>query len=147
MSIWDRLLQLSVAGAFSGTWLSLATALGGLLALSFLRRLVSADERQRGATKVFLVIGLVLGLMRLALVTAGVGHAALARVIGAATTFFVAMGSVGTILIFVFDVLPARADIRLPSILRDLIQLLAFAVITLGVLSASGVHDLSLVTG
>src|SRR5262245_22718378 len=147
MTIWDRLVQLSVSGPFTDTWLSLATALGGLVALAVLRRLLPAEERRRGAaTKSFLTIGLLLGLMRLALVAAGAGGSAAGRAVGALTTFFVAMGSVGCLLIFAFDILPARAEIRMPSILRDLIQLIAFAVIIFGVLSQSGVHVLSLVT-
>ncbi len=147
LTVWERLLRLSVAGPFSGTWLSLGTALGSLVASAALRRLLPREERTRGGvTTAFLALGLLLGLIRLTLVAAGAGNSAAGRAISLLTTFFVAMGAIGVLLMFAFEVVPSRARMRFPSIVRDLLQLVAFAVILFGVLSQSGVHVLSLIT-
>ena len=150
MSVWHRLLALTAASPFTGTWMSLATAAGGLLAFGLFRKLIPADERQQGsgsATPVLLVIGLVLGLFRLLLVTLGAHESTTGKVISVLTTFFVALGAVNTVVIFVFDVLPVRSRLNLPVILRDLLQMLAFVIIVFGSLSQSGVANfISLIT-
>ena len=72
MSVWERLLHLTDASPFTGTWMSLATTLGALLAVLVMRRWAHADERQQGgATTVLLGVGLVLGVVRLLFVFSG----------------------------------------------------------------------------
>jgi small-conductance mechanosensitive channel/CRP-like cAMP-binding protein len=142
MSVWQRLLQLTAASPFTGTWMSLATTLGALLAVLVLRRLVPRPDRQAGsATVVLLSAGLVLGLSRLVFVAAGAGLSTPGRVVTVLTTFFVALGVVNTVVLVLFEVLPARTRIHPPVILRDLIQMLAFVVIVFGSLSQSGLAN------
>jgi small-conductance mechanosensitive channel/CRP-like cAMP-binding protein len=142
MSVWDRLLHLTDASPFTGTWMSLGTTLGALLALLALRRLVHFDERQQGsATVVLLAAGLLLGLFRLLFVATGAHLSTAGRVLEVLTTFFVALGAVNTAILFVFELLPARTNLRLPTILRDLVQMLSFVVILFGSLSQSGLAN------
>jgi small-conductance mechanosensitive channel/CRP-like cAMP-binding protein len=148
MSVWHRLLQLTSASPFTGTWMSLGTAAGALLAFFLFRRVLPADDRQQSsATPVLLGIGLLLGLFRLVLVALGAHESTTGKVVSVLTTFFVALGAVNTVVMFVFEVLPVRSRMRLPVILRDLVQMLAFVVIVFGSLSQSGVTNfVSLIT-
>jgi small-conductance mechanosensitive channel/CRP-like cAMP-binding protein len=142
MSAWQRLLDLTAASPFTGTWMSLATTLGALFGVLLLRRLVPLPDRQTGtATAVLLSVGLVLGLCRLVFVATGADLSTVGRVVSVLTTFFVALGAVNTAVLFVFEVVPARTKLRLPTILRDLVQLLAFVVIVFGSLSQSGLAN------
>jgi small-conductance mechanosensitive channel/CRP-like cAMP-binding protein len=136
MSTWDRLLQLTASSPFTGTWMSLATAAGAVLAVLGARRLIPPDDRAHGgATLVLLLIGLLLGCFRLLLLALGVSNSAPGQVIGLLTTFCVATGAVNAAIMFVFEVVPARSRLRLPTILRDLIQMLSLVVIVYGSLS------------
>jgi small-conductance mechanosensitive channel/CRP-like cAMP-binding protein len=140
MSAWDRLLELTASSPFTGSWMSLATAAGGLVAVAIARRLIPRDDRPHGgATVVLLSIGLMLGAVRLLLVAVGAQASTPARVIGVLTTFCVAMGAINATLLFVFDVVPARTRMRLPAILRDLVQMLAVVVVLFGSLSNNGI--------
>jgi len=58
----------------------------------------------------------------------------------------VAMGVIGTAVMGVFEILPRRANIRFPLLLRDLVLVLGFVVVIAGVLGQSGVDVASLVT-
>jgi small-conductance mechanosensitive channel/CRP-like cAMP-binding protein len=107
-----------------------------------LRRLVPLPDRQTGtATVVLLSVGLVLGLCRLVFVATGADLSTAGRVVSVLTTFFVALGAVNTAILFVFEVVPARTKLRLPTILRDLVQMVAFVVILFGSLSQSGLAN------
>jgi small-conductance mechanosensitive channel/CRP-like cAMP-binding protein len=142
MSAWQRLLDLTAASPFTGTWMSLGTTLGALFVVLLLRRLVPLPDRQAGtATVVLLSVGLVLGLCRLAFVATGADFSTAGRVISVLTTFFVALGAVNTAVLFVFEVVPAKTKLRLPTILRDLVQMVAFVVILFGSLSQSGLAN------
>src|SRR5438093_10292793 len=142
MSVWERLLHLTDASPFTGTWMSLGTTVGAVLAVLALRRLLPQDDRQRGLSTLVLLSGaLLLGLVRLAFVATGAGMSTAGRVVTVLTTFFVALGAVNTAVLFVFEVIPARTRVRLPVILRDLVQMLAFVVILFGSLSQSGLAN------
>jgi len=142
MSVWQRLLDLTAASPFTGTWMGLGTTLGALCAVILLRRLVPLPDRQTGtATVVLLSVGLVLGLCRLVFVATGADLSTAGRVVSVLTTFFVALGAVNTAAMFVFEVVPARTGLRLPTILRDLVQMVAFVVILFGSLSQSGLAN------
>jgi small-conductance mechanosensitive channel/CRP-like cAMP-binding protein len=141
MSIWARLLEMVAGSPLTGTWMSPATALLALLALVGTRRLLRQEDRHHGRTLlVFLVIGLVLGLLRLGLFALGAHRTTAAVIIGILTTFFVTMGVVGTAIIFFLVFLPARLRLRVPSILRDSIQAGAFVLIAFAALSQSGIN-------
>src|SRR4051812_16591678 len=148
MSAWGRPLHLTDASPFTGTWMSLATAASALLGVVVLRRLMPGDDRQRGsATAIVLSIGVLLGIFRLLLVLTGAHMSTAGRVVEVLTTFFIALGAVNTAILFVFEVVPARSRLRLPTILRDLIQMLSFVVILFGSLSQSGLANfVSLIT-
>jgi small-conductance mechanosensitive channel/CRP-like cAMP-binding protein len=142
MSVWQRLLDLTAASPFTGTWMSLATTLGALFAVLLLRRLVPLPDRQTGtATVVLLSVGLVLGLCRLVFVATGADMSTAGRVVSVMTTLFVALGAVNTAILFMFEVVPAKTRLRLPTILRDLVQMVAFIVILFGSLSQSGLAN------
>ena len=147
MNLWQRLLDLTKAGPFTGPGMSLLTALGTLAVLIFLRRRLPRENRDHGSVlQIFLIMGASLALLRLGLLAAGGGHLAFGRVMAALSTFFVAMGAVGTLVMAMFEILPARANVRFPLLLRDLILVLAFVVVLFGVLGQSGVDVASMVT-
>lgn len=148
MSAWERLMQLTSASPFTGTWMSLATTLGAMLALFVVRRLVPPEDRHRGSTTLLLLsVGLLLGLCRLVFVATGGTMSTTGRLVGVLTTFFVSLGAVNTAVLFLFEVIPARTRLRLPVILRDLVQMVAFVVILFGSLSQSGLANfVSLIT-
>src|SRR5436190_15167428 len=109
MSVWQRLLELTAASPFTGTWMSLGTTLGALFAVLLLRRLVPLPDRQTGtATVVLLSVGLVLGLSRLVFVASGADMSTAGRVVSVMTTLFVALGAVNTAILFMFEVVPAK---------------------------------------
>lgn len=148
MSAWERLLQLTGASPFTGTWMSLGTALGALVAVLAFRRLLPRDDRGHGSTTaVLLAVGLMLGCVRLLFAATGAHVSTTGRVVNVMTTFFVALGAMNAAVMFVFDVVPARTRVRLPIILRELVQTLAFVAILFGSLSQTGLHSLaSLIT-
>jgi small-conductance mechanosensitive channel/CRP-like cAMP-binding protein len=130
-----------------GAGLSLATAAVALVLLVVLRRMLPREDRHHGGVlQVFLLLGGVLALFRLAVVVVGAGQAPFGRVVTMLATFFVAMGVVGTAVMGVFEILPTRARIRFPVLLRDLILVLTFVVVLFGALGHSGVDVASLVT-
>lgn len=142
MSAWQRLLQFTAASPFTGTWMSLGTTLGALLAVLLLRRLIPRPERQTGfATMVVLLVALLLCLSRLVFVVTGADQSTSGKVVGVLTTFFVALGVVNTGILFLFEVVPARTRLRPPIIVRDLVQMLSFVVILFGSLSQSGLAN------
>ena len=68
MNRWQRLLDLTKAGPFTGPGMSLLTALGTLVVLIFLRRRLPRENRDHGSVlQIFLVIGASLALLRLGL--------------------------------------------------------------------------------
>jgi small-conductance mechanosensitive channel/CRP-like cAMP-binding protein len=147
MNLGQRLVALTAASPFTGAGMSLVTALGALVVLIFLRRLLPAENRDHGGVlKIFLAIGALLAFLRLALLTLGVEPAATGRMLTMLSTFFVAMGVIGTAVLGVFEILPSRANIRFPLLLRDLVLVLGFVVVIAGVLGQSGVDVASLVT-
>lgn len=147
MNLEQRMVDLTAASPFTGAGMSLVTALVALAVLMFLRRLLPRESRDHGSVlKTFLAVGALLALLRLVLVTVGVGHLAVGRAPAMLSTFFVAMGVMGTAVLGIFEILPARVDIRFPLLLRDLILVLGFVVVLFGVLGQSGVDVASLVT-
>jgi small-conductance mechanosensitive channel/CRP-like cAMP-binding protein len=148
MSAWERLLELTASSPFTGTWMSLGTALGALIAVLVLRRLLPRDDRGHGSTTaVLLSVGLLLGLVRLFFAVTGAHASTIGKVVNVLTTFFVSLGAVNALVLFVFEVVPARTQLRLPIILREVIQMLAFVVVVFGSISQTGLHDIaSLIT-
>jgi small-conductance mechanosensitive channel/CRP-like cAMP-binding protein len=128
--------------------MSLGTALVALVGVMALRRALPPDDRQQGvATAMLLSLAILLGTFRLLIATVGASFSTTGRVVTVLTTFFVALGAVNAVILLVFEVIPARTKLRLPVILRDLVQMLAFVVILFGSLSQSGLANfISLVT-
>jgi small-conductance mechanosensitive channel/CRP-like cAMP-binding protein len=147
MNLEQHMVELTAASPFTGAGMSLVTALVALAILVLLRRMLPRESRDHGGVlKIFLAVGALLALARLALVTVGVGHLAVGRVPAMLSTFFVAMGVIGTAVMAMFEILPARVNVRFPLLLRDLILVLGFVVVLVGVLGQSGVDVASLVT-
>jgi small-conductance mechanosensitive channel/CRP-like cAMP-binding protein len=147
MSIWERLLHLTAASPFTGSWMSLGTALIAGTGLVLARRLLPRDDRHHGrGLLALLVISLLMGLLRTGLVAAGAAETIGAHLLAFVTTFCVATGAVGTVLMLALEVLPVRARIRVPTIFRDLVRAAVFVLIAFGVLSQSGVNVTSLIT-
>lgn len=141
MHDWKSVGQL--VGAFGGNWMRLGTAIIGLALVSLLRRLLPPEQRQRSApTAVLLSIGLLLGLFGLLLASSGTQTSTTGKVVGLLATFFVALGAVNLIILLVFEVVPRHSRIRLPTILRDIIQMVSLVVILFGALSTSGAANL-----
>jgi small-conductance mechanosensitive channel/CRP-like cAMP-binding protein len=127
--------------------MSPATALVALAVLVVARRLLPDEQRHQGRSLfVFLLVGLLLGVLRLGVVALGAGDTTAGVLLGMVTTFCVAMGAVGTAILVTLVVVPGRARLRVPSILRDITQAAAFVLIAFGVLSQSGVNVASLIT-
>jgi len=147
MNFGQRLVELTEASPFTGAGMSLVTALVALIVLVFLRRMLPPENRDHGGVlKIFLAVGALLAFVRLGLLTVGVGLLAMGRLLTMLSTFFVAMGVIGTAVMGVFEILPRRANIRFPLLLRDLVLVLGFVVVMAGVLGQSGVDVASLVT-
>jgi len=147
MNLGQRLVDLTEAGPFTGAGMSLITALVALVILVFLRRMLPPENHDHGGVlKIFLAVGALLAFTRLGLLTVGVGRLAMGRLLTMLSTFFVAMGVIGTAVMGVFEILPRRANIRFPLLLRDLVLVLGFVVVIAGVLGQSGVDVASLVT-
>jgi small-conductance mechanosensitive channel/CRP-like cAMP-binding protein len=147
MTIEQRLVGLTQSSAFTGPGMSLFTALAALVILVLLRRLLPRENRDHGSVlKIFLAVGALLALTRLSLLAVGAGALAVGRLLTMLSSFFVAMGVIGTAVMAVFEVLPSKANIRFPILLRDLVLVLGFVVVLFGVLGQSGVDVASLVT-
>src|SRR5262249_32796738 len=104
-----------------------------------------ADRRGRGRA----VFGLLVAAALLELGTGAAvraGAAGLADVLRLLTLFSFVLGVAGVLALLVFDIAAPRAHIGIPSILRDLIQVVVVSVIAIAVLRRSGVDLLSLVT-
>ena len=146
MNLGQRIVALTTASPFTGAGMSLVTALATLAVLVLLRRMLPPENRDHGSVlKIFLAVGALLAFTRLGLITLGVGEHAVARLLTMLSTFFVAMGVIGTAVMGVFEILPSRVNIRFPLILRDLVLVLGFVVVIFGVLGGSGVDVASLV--
>jgi small-conductance mechanosensitive channel/CRP-like cAMP-binding protein len=147
MNLGQHLVDLTESSPFTGAGMSLVTALVALVILLFLRRLLPPENRDHGGVlKIFLAVGALLAFVRLGLLTLGVGLPAMGRLLTMLSTFFVAMGVIGTAVMGVFEILPRRANIRFPLLLRDLVLVLGFVVVIAGVLGQSGVDVASMVT-
>lgn len=147
MNIWDRLRDFSSATPFTGTWMSVGTAVVALCLVLGFRRLLPQEDRHHGrVTAAFLFIALVMGLLRLALVAVGAGSSGGGKALSFFTTFFVATGAMGMLLMLLFEVAPARLKVKLPSILRDIVQLVGFGIVLIGVLSQSGIDVIPMIT-
>src|SRR4051794_41571036 len=113
MSAWQRLLQLTAASPFTGTWMSLATTVGALLAILLLRRLVPRPDRQTGSALIVLLsVGLLLSLCRLAFVATGADLSTSGRAGTVLTTFFRAPGAGYTVVAILFAGGTARTRAR-----------------------------------
>jgi cAMP-binding proteins - catabolite gene activator and regulatory subunit of cAMP-dependent protein kinases len=113
MNLGQRLVDLTTASPFTGAGMSLVTALVALAILVFLRRMLPPENRDHGGVlKIFLAVGALLAFTRLGLLTLGVGHLAMGRLLTMLSTFFVAMGVIGTAVMGVFEILPSRANIN-----------------------------------
>jgi small-conductance mechanosensitive channel/CRP-like cAMP-binding protein len=135
--------HLAISAPFSDTWMRLATATIGLVVVALLRRMLPAERRQQGsATTALLAIGLLLGLLAALLTSAGGPPSTTAKVVGVLATFFVALGVVNVGLLMVFEVVPRRSRLRVPGILRDILQMIALVVIVFAALSGSGAANI-----
>ena len=147
MNLGQRLVAFTTASPFAGPGMSLVTALVALVILVGLRRMLPPEHRDHGSVlKVFLAVGAALAFTRLGLLARDVGQQALGRVLAMLSTFLVAMGVIGTAVMGVFEILPRKAKIRFPLLLRDLVLVLGFVVVLFGVLGQSGVDVASMVT-
>jgi small-conductance mechanosensitive channel/CRP-like cAMP-binding protein len=127
------------------SYAGLVLLVASLLVVLFLRRLLPASQRHRGkAPLLFLILSLIL---RLAATVAAVSDAtSLWTVCHLLDMLFLAFGITGVCGMLVFDIALGHTRLRVPPILRDLIQAAVFAVIVMSVLRKSGVNLLSLVT-
>jgi small-conductance mechanosensitive channel/CRP-like cAMP-binding protein len=127
------------------SWNGFFLTLGILVALLFVRRLLPLDRRQRGRIAlVFLALSLLLRLGGGALIEAEAKDAATAVTLIA--IFLEAFGITGFVALLVFDIGFARVQVSVPSLVRDILQGIALAVITIAVLQAAGVNVAGIIT-
>jgi small-conductance mechanosensitive channel/CRP-like cAMP-binding protein len=127
------------------SWTGALITFGLLVGLLFLRRLLPPDRRKRGRIAlIFLALSLLvrLGGAGLDLVDKPTG----ASVLGFISILFLAFGITGVIALLVFDIGLARVRVQVPELVRDILQALAFAVITIAVLQGAGVNLIGLIT-
>ncbi len=110
-----RILHDPTAGAVA----ILVAAVVSLGIVVLTRRLVPRDGRARGSvTATLLILGFLLGVVRLVVAVTGAGQSMAGRVVGTLGLFFVALGGMSAVVLLIFEVLPARTRVRLPSITR-----------------------------
>jgi small-conductance mechanosensitive channel/CRP-like cAMP-binding protein len=127
------------------SWVSVGATLALAVFTILLRLRPARDRHGRGkAASGLLVTAALLELATNA--AAGAGASALVDVLGILTIFCLVCGVTGVLAMLIFDIAAPRARIRIPSILRDLIQAAAVFVIAIVVLRRSGVDLMSLVT-
>ena len=147
MHSWSHLVQFTSASPFSGAGASLATALLMLIVLTILRRQLAREHQENGSVlRLFLILGVLLSLLRLGLLLVGADTNTVTRMMAILSTFFVAMGAIGTVVMGVFEVLPARVNLRFPVLMRDLVLVLGFVVVLFGALGQSGIDVAHFVT-
>src|SRR5262245_9035823 len=130
MSWWERLPPLLEAHELRTVTIMIATAI-------VVRLLVQGPARRRATAAVaILAAAAVIDLL------AG----GLAGPLALVAPTLLATGAVILVAVIVFDLALARADIRSPSIVRDLLQVVALFLVLLVLLRRSGVDLVSLVT-
>ncbi len=136
MDAWTRLAQAVPLSA------GFIPALVLLLTAFLLRPVLEVERRQRTRSAIaFLLLALVFSL---AAAGATMVTPAARDVLDVFALLFLIVGGTGVLGVIVFDL--AFSRMRLPSIVRDLLQATAVVVITMAVLRKSGVDLLSLVT-
>jgi small-conductance mechanosensitive channel/CRP-like cAMP-binding protein len=137
MDDWQRLQQIAL------TWTGLLATIAALLLALFLRRLLPENRRRRGRVTV--------AVLAIAPLVHFVAHGLL--LLGATTTSAVleivmvvllGAGITGLLGMLVFDLALARTSV--PTIVRDILQALAFLVLIVVALRNSGINPLSLIT-
>jgi small-conductance mechanosensitive channel/CRP-like cAMP-binding protein len=127
------------------SWDGFFFTLGILIALLFARRLLTVDRRKRGRTAlVFLALSLVLRLGAGGLF--GIDEPGAGNVLGFLAILLEAFGITGVVALLAFDIGLARVHVTVPSLVRDIVQGIALAVITIGVLQSAGVNLVGLIT-
>jgi small-conductance mechanosensitive channel/CRP-like cAMP-binding protein len=117
-----------------------------LVVFVLLRRLLPVSERDRGKTPIFfLLLSIVLRVSGMALDQFEGGETA-ERVVFLVSTLTLAYGLTQLAGLILIDLGLGVVGVRIPSILRDLIQGISFLVSVLGVLSDHGLNLVSLVT-
>jgi small-conductance mechanosensitive channel/CRP-like cAMP-binding protein len=125
-------------------WVVLAAALAGLLIDVPLRALASGPHQRGSIARVMLSLAAVLAGAALAASTWDLPDAVYALRLAALVALIA--GLVGVAGFVLCDLLLARAGVRLPPILRDLLEIVTSVVITFGLLHAWGFNILGLVT-
>src|SRR5215470_6799058 len=127
------------------SWDGFFLTLGILIALLFARRLLPPDRRQRGRVAlVFLALSLFLRLVSGGLSEVDAKDAA--TVFSFIAIFLEAFGITGVVALVVFDIGFARMGVSVPSVVRDILQGIALAVITIAVLQTAGVNVAGIIT-
>jgi small-conductance mechanosensitive channel/CRP-like cAMP-binding protein len=126
------------------SWDGFLLTLAILVVLLFVRRLLPPDRRQRGRIALaFLALSLVLRLVGGAL---HLVHEGAATVLAFIAALLEAFGVTGFVALLVFDIAFARVRLHVPSLVRDIIQGVVLAIITIGVLDAAGVNVAGIIT-
>jgi small-conductance mechanosensitive channel len=114
-----------------------------LVGLLFVRRLLPPDRRRRGR------IALILLALSIILRLAAVATDALGRdpaVLNFLSILLMAFGITGVVALLAFDIGLARTRVSIPELVRDIVQVFAFAIITIAVLQYAGVNLFGLIT-
>ncbi len=126
-------------------WMVVAVAAVAIVLVAGARWFLAEGRRQRGrGARAVLALGVLLGLAALGAQAAGA--VPVAHTLYVAALAALVIGLVGLAGVLLFDLLLARFRVEVPSILRDLVQALAAAVLVAGVLRLAGLDPFSLVT-
>src|SRR5262245_18257143 len=114
-------------------WGGFVITLAGFIGLLFLRRLLPPDRKKRGR------VGLAMLALSLVLRLGAGGLRAMAEggpggVLAFLAILLMAFGFTALVALLVFDILLARLRVRIPELVRDLLQALAFAIIIVAIL-------------
>ena len=125
-------------------WVGFFVTLGVLIGLLFLRRLLPPDRRKAGrVTLILLTVSL---LIRLSIGGLAMSSPDAANIAGLLALLLMSFGIAGVVAIGAFDILLARVHVHVPSLVRDILQGVVFAVIIIFVLRAAGVNPFGLIT-
>src|SRR5262249_25582079 len=126
------------------SWAGFFVSFGFLLALLFLRRLLPSEQTKRGRWALLLLILSI--IFRIGADSTRAMDASTSGFLGFGAVLFLAFGMTGVVTLTLFDIILGRSGLRVPPVVRDVLQALAFAVIVIVVLKDAGVNVVSLIT-
>lgn len=127
------------------SWTIVIVTLAAMFGFLFLQRLLPEHRRRGRAPFLLLILSLILRVAAWQTLQLG-GSDAAAGVLNLLATLALAYGLTQLAGLILIDLMLGVLGVRIPAILRDLLQAIAFVISVMGVLRQSGVNLLGLVT-